>query len=196
MDTVNVQINTDKKKRNKKVLLAVVVPLAVLSVILCIFLMYIGILQYPDWYLKANFRANKQYFETIINIDECDGFSSGQEYYINEINSTEMKAAIQNLYVDGIWSFYKEYRHDEEEEYIYLYEDDYSSEDYADEKQREIAVCLFYPKHVNDYNKKLLMYVKDNDALNKYANPNHIQHIEDNWYYVHYHDNNPWDKGG
>ena len=92
MDTANVQINTDKKKRNKKVLLAVFIPLAVSSVILCIFLMYIGILQYPDWYLKANFRANKKYFETIINTDECDGFSSGQEW----------------------GGFYKEYRYDEE----------------------------------------------------------------------------------
>lgn len=194
MDTVNVQINTDKKKRNQKVLLAVFISLAVLSVILCIFLMYIGILQYPDWYLKADFRANKQYFETIINIDECDGFSSGQE--INEINSPEMKAAIQNLCVDGIWSFYKEYLHYEEEEYVYG--DNYDSNgDEADEKQREAAVCIFRPHNGSDYDVREIIYAKDEDLLNsKFSNINNLHHIEGNWYYVHYHDNNPWDKGG
>ncbi len=127
MDNVNFQTNTDKK-RKKKVLLAVFIPLLILGVILYIFLMYIGILQYPNWYLKANFRANRQYFETIINNDECDGFSSGQEYYIDEINDPEVKVAIQELCVDGIWeSFYKEYWHDEEDKYIYLYGDDYGS---------------------------------------------------------------------
>lgn len=186
MDTANVQINTDKKKRNKKVLLAVFIPLAVSSVILCIFLMYIGILQYPDWYLKANFRANKKYFETIINTDECDGFSSGQEY--NEINDPEVKAAIQELFVNGTWGgFYKEYRYDEE--YI-------SSEDDTDEKQRETAVYVFHPHHVSYYNVKLLVYTKDENLLSRKYNDNYIQNIEGNWYYVHYHDNNPWDKGG
>lgn len=196
MDNANVKINTDKKKDRKKVMLAVFISLAVLSVILCIFLMYIGLLQYPGWYLKANFRANKQYFETIINIDECDGFTSGQEYYIDEINSSEMKSAIQEICVDGIWSFYKVYLHDEEDEYVYG--DNYdSNDDEADEKQREVAICIFRPNNTSDYDVREIIYAKDEDSLNSiFSNVNNLYHIEDNWYYFQHYDNNPWDKVG
>ena len=191
MDNVNVQTNANKKK----ILLAVFISLLIVGIILYIFLMYIGILQYPNWYLKANFRANKQYFETIINTDECDGFSSGQEYYINEINDPEVKVAIQELCVDGIWeSFYKEYWHDEEDEYIYLYGDDYSSgEDVTDEKQREVALCIFRPNNFSDYNVREIIYAKDEDLLNsKFSNVNNLHHIEGNWYYFQRYDNAPW----
>ncbi len=194
MDSANVQTNTDKKKEIKKVLLTVFIPLLASTAVLCIFLMYIGILQYPDWYLKANFRINKQYFETIINTGECDSFTSGQEYYIDEINDPTVKTAVQELFVNGTWGgFYKEYWHDAEE-YMYLYGGNYSSEDNTDEKQREVVICVFRPKHSSDYNKKLLIYAKDDEVLkNKYTD---FQHIQGNWYYVHYYDNNPWAKGG
>lgn len=197
MENMTSQVNVYKKA--KKSFVAIFISLLVLAGVFYLFLIRVGIFQYPNWYLKANFRNNKQYFETIISTDECDGFSSGQEYYIDEIADSALKTAIKKLFVNDIWgSFYKEYWHGEQSEYIYLHEDNYSSSEVgADKKQREVAICIFRPNNASDYDVREIIYAKDEDLLNsKFLNVNNLYHIEGNWYYFQHYDNDPWDQCG
>lgn len=188
MENMTSQVNVYKKIA-KKSFAVIFISLLVSAVVFCLFLMRIGIFRYPNWYLISNFRINKHYFETIISSDEYDGFSSGQEYYIDKIDDPALKTAIKKLFVYGIWgSFRKEYQ----------YEDNYgSSEAGADKKQREVAFCIFQPDNASDYDVREIIYAKDEDVLNsKFFNVNDLYHIEGNWYYFQYYDNDPWDRNG
>ncbi|MDE6709096.1 MAG: hypothetical protein K2J76_01260 [Oscillospiraceae bacterium] len=179
MDNANVQTNTDKKKRKKKVLLAVFIPLFILGVILYIFLTHIGILQYPDWYLLHEFRSNKQYFEAIVNSDECDNFFKERnwnvEYDADKINDPEARAAVQKLVVNGAWEGFDKVCWDGEKNKLIAYRNG---------TPWETGYCTFFPNNPSRFNIKRIIYIKDDETLDKMSNPN-LYHIEGNWYYLH-----------
>ncbi|MDE6595634.1 MAG: hypothetical protein K2K44_06465, partial [Oscillospiraceae bacterium] len=162
MDNVNVQTNTDKKKRKKKVLLAVFIPLFILGAILYIFLMYIGILQYPDWYLLHEFRSNKQYFEAIVNSDECYHIFkerlSNFVYNADKINDPEAKAAVQKLVVNGAWEGFDKLCWDDEKNELMGYE-------YRNGVPWETGYCTFMPNNPSDFSVKRIIYIKDDETL-------------------------------
>lgn len=184
MDNVNAQTNTDKKKRKKKILLAVFIPLFILGVILYIFLMHIGILQYPDWYLLHEFRSNKQYFEAIVNSDECDHFFkerlSNFVCDTDKINDPEARAAVQKLVVNGAWEGFDKLCWDGEKNELMAYE-------YRNGVSWETGYCTFMPNNPSDFSVKRIIYIKDDETLDKMSvtNPRYY-HIEGNWYYFRY----------
>jgi len=119
VQNVNLQINDDKKKVKKIVLASVLIPIMVPIGIIFFILLRLGAIQYPKWYITANFYLNKNHFERLVDSDfeHCSNFSYEIESYISNTDDEKLQKSMRVLF-KGIWGGMTKNNH----QHIYFFE--------------------------------------------------------------------------
>lgn len=160
---------SDKNKNNStkrmKRIIIVVIILLIPTVMVYIFLSFIGVIPIPKWYIIANFHLNKNHFERFVDSDikHCSNFSGEIESYISDIDDEELQKSMKVLF-KGMWGGMKKNNY----QHIYFFE----PRNFIDSKARGI-----------------LYYEGEYDLSYCYGDLDYVyrcQSLGDGWYYYEF----------
>lgn len=70
-----------------------------------IYLIFIGVLPVPEWYLIVNFRFNQTHFERIVNsnIENFSNYNGEIETYISNITNEKLQKSMKSVF-NSVWA--------------------------------------------------------------------------------------------
>ena len=91
--------------KNVKPLKAIIFIILIFVIWQYAYLIFIGVLHVPKWYLIVNFRFNQNHFERIVDSDfeKCTNYSGEIESYISNIDDEKLQKSMRSVF-NATWA--------------------------------------------------------------------------------------------